>query len=285
MDDLERLQLAYQERRLEEAWSIYTAAPVQASAEFHFWGAVTASTREQWYQAKAAIDLAASLPCDPEVEAKVQHQVGYVHRYTGDLFVALRAFDRCLRLLQDLPDLRPLLQGPCLYNKALTLEHLPGKGDAAETYRAAIAVFEAEGMTLYRRMALQNLAWVYCEQGKPEAAAAALDEAEPLCQDTDSRRRQRLVRAYVAHLEDDTKVSMALCKSLLTEEDVPADVRCLAACIASMAALNHQLIREAEGMLWMAQELMMQPPIDSRCRSMVSSVFQRLHSTKLLLRE
>lgn len=277
--NLDRLRELYQARRLDEARGAYEGRVDSQEAEWHFLGSLAASAAGEWYQARNAIERALFLPAAAETRVKVLHQAGFVFRFIGDLYQARTYFELCLATLDETPDLIPVVRGFCLYNLALTLEHTRDKQLAVRRYREAIVEFERESLTDHLRKAFQNLAWVACEVGQPLVAHESLDRAEPLCITEDATWRQRLVRAYLASVEGDRQTALLQCERILSA-DVASDLRCLAACIGTDIARTLHLWEPAALLIRVAQDLMTQGPLDSRCIAITSTTFERLQRAR-----
>jgi tetratricopeptide (TPR) repeat protein len=241
MASIQSLRTAFEQGRLNEAWSFYCQmhASGEASSESHYYGGRVALQRNDLFEAKSVFLRGLSASPSGPLLGQIRVALAEVERRIGEVDEAVARLQSFLDDLGEYADLGALWQGAALYNLALTLRQAGRHEESRGAYRQAIAVFRQENLREPLRRALQNLAWVACMQGDAAEARQALDEADYLCQGEEARWRQRLGRSFLlATLGEDSK-AMDLCGAIVRAEgQVPSDVRSHACWIAGIQALR-----------------------------------------------
>lgn len=197
--------------KLAEAWSLYLDTP-STDPEWHLEGGLVAFRADNIMAARTAAERGMSLWPVGAVRVKLVFLLGEMRRRIGEPLPAIEQFTEVLSMLDHLPELRPLLRGSALYNRGLALMSCYRPSDALADYQAALVEFEREGLTRYRRMALQNAAWTAVDLGDYGLAQTYLDESEPLLESQEARWRQTAARAWVSQGQQNTEEAMALCR-------------------------------------------------------------------------
>lgn len=238
---IESLRTAFEQGRLEEAWSDYRQihASGEAAAECHYYGGRIALQRNDLFEAKSIFLRGLSASPSGSLLGQLRVALAEVERRIGEVDEAVAHLQSFLDDLGEYTDLGALWQGAALYNLALTLRQAGRHEESRGAYRQAIQVFRRENLREPLRRALQNLAWVACMQGDAKEARQALDEADHLCQGEEARWRQRLGRSYLLATVGEYSMAMDLCGAIVRAEgQVPSDVRSHACWIAGNQALR-----------------------------------------------
>lgn len=276
MEDLETLRSLYQQRRFSEAVGLYQKHRSSRNPEWHLYGSLAAMGLEDWYIAKAAAERAASLRATGPLRLRIRFQYGNISRLVGDYAVAMQEFDACLSVLNRTPSLRHVMRGPVHFQRALVLIAYGKQQAAMRAFELAAKEFEREHLSDSLRQCLQNLAWLACDTKNLKRAKSALRQAAPLCTTEEAIWHQRLGHAYVAYRKGERTEALHLCSWIQQGRNVPTNVRCLAACIASNIAADMDLPCEAHHMAQVAVDLAFRRPNDSRCVRTASRVMSRV---------
>lgn len=200
-----------------------------------------------------------------------------IHREIGDLFLAHQEIDSCLTLLAQFTELAPLLRGPAHYNKALIWYHRDQLSEAMDAYREALREFEQEGMTDYRRQALQNLAWTAVEAGDLDLAADCLRESRGLIRSDEARAAQQVAEAYLDWATGHRTEALKSCENIATKVDAGEEIRAFAYVVASYAAADLGMMQEALRLASEAWDLSLKPGMDSRTYTVARKARQFAH--------
>lgn len=242
MASIQSLRTAFEQGRLEEAWSTYRQihSGGDATAESHYYGGRVALLRNDLFEAKSVFLRGLSASPSGPLLGQLRVALAEVERRIGEVDEAVAHLQSFLDDLGEYADLGALWQGAALYNLALTLRQAGRPEESRGAYRQAIEVFRRESLREPLRRALQNLAWVACMQGDAEEARQALDEADFLCQGAEARWRQRLGRSFLLATVGEYSKAMDLCGAIVRAEgQVPSDVRSHACWIAGHQALRN----------------------------------------------
>lgn len=228
--------------------------------------------RRDIWQARVLIERAAEIGTTGSDLARTRLLAGVIYREIGDWNLALRHLTNLTANWSDYPDEKPLLEGPALYNLALVHYQRRNLTAAVAGFEQAIAEFRREGMKTYQRMAMQNLAWVYCELGQSDEAAALMDaiRVEHLIDsgDGDANAKQHLIAAYCSFLDGDYISAIKVTDKLVMAQ-TPDDVRAYAYWIAGRVAVAIEDLPGAELLAASALEAAAKTA-DVKCMSDVS---------------
>jgi tetratricopeptide (TPR) repeat protein len=281
MDELRKL---YEARQFAEAWALYSIDRECTDPEWHLYGALASWHLRKLFDSRMAAE--AGLLCSPagETEAKLHFIHGTGLREAGELCASIVAFDVCLSLLDRLDELRPLLRGACLHNRALALQATARLREALLGYQEASEEFERESMTNHLCQTLHHLAWVAIDLEDATTAGQAIERTSTLATSGIAQYRQRLVVARYDMIAGWQQDALNACENLSADESCPGDVKSLAFATGAELGLRQGAYEEAEQLARMAVKLAadyLSTGADGRCLTVASDVLRRVREKRM----
>lgn len=177
------------------------------------------------FAARSLIEEAAANLSDAvdERHGQTWYLQGLTYLAMGDWLMTVQALQRFLQHTDRYPALAGLLMGPVQYYLGVTHRHRNELVLAWVHLHQAIRLLRAEGYSDLLRQALQDAAWLTCQDENPEAAHDLLDEADPLVQTPGARAYQQAYRAYAYMLQGEVTQALSLLENVLAQMDWTKD--------------------------------------------------------------
>jgi tetratricopeptide (TPR) repeat protein len=218
--------------------------------------AASAVERGSLPEAKTLVDRALVADVAWPMRGHVLHAAAQVYGYCGELQQSLAFWEAFLSEAGDAGNgvrLAKVYEG--WYNYGVVLRQAHREYDAIAAYRKALAWFRQHGPEEHVFACLVNLAWAACTtDGDVATASQALAESEPLATTPDRRYQQALGVAFLHHMNSRQDDALNDARTLLNDEQAPADVRSQAAWLIGQVWLYHENCDEAAKMAEIAAE-------------------------------
>lgn len=277
------LRERYEERMLDLAWLEYQRleAAGTATPADHFYGALTARLNSDLFKARLALEKGLQAQPEGAVLGQLRLTLGAVLREIGEYRGAIEAFEAFLVDLPQYPELEPVAAGHAYYNLGLAFRQAKEPDRAIASYERAAVECRRNDMPELLRTTLQNLAWASCMAGNAGRAAAALDEAEPLCRGGEAWAHQKVGRAFLESVAGDPRQALDLCQQLLQDRTVSEEVRSQACWVAGRVSLSGGQVEAAESLARQAQTWAAELRGDSRCLRDAAELLRQVMMIKL----
>lgn len=226
----DRLRRLRSERKYAEGIEHYNdqVKAGTTDAKTHLWGGQILKDCGRLIEARCAFESALDLDPDGSTLGTARFARAGILQRLAEPQAAIESFTEWLAEIDRYPELELPLFGLALYNRGLAYRCARLYEDSLRDYTEACAVFRRNNQKNYLPLALHNRAWVACLLGDEADAQEALDEARPLCMDTESCWQQLLGEAFLLSITsgsasmvmENQQHALALCHQIIEHGDV-----------------------------------------------------------------